>query len=60
MPKFLSMVVAASVAVLSAGFVPITASVAQAKTANQMKNESKAKTAKAHTAAKSAARKSKK
>ncbi len=60
MSKLLSIVVAAAVAVLSSGLAPVTASNAEAKTSNQIKNENKGKAAKAKTAAKSAARKSKK
>lgn len=60
MNKLSAIIVAAAVAVLSSGFTPVTAGSAEAKTANQVKNENKGKAAKAKSAAKSAARKSKK
>lgn len=60
MTKLFSLAVAAAIAVLGAGFTPVTASTAQAKTSNQIKNENKGKAAKAKSSAKSAARKSKK
>jgi hypothetical protein len=59
MYKLTTVIVAAAVAVLASGMTPLTASVAEAKTSNQIKNENKGKAAKAKSAAKSAARKSK-
>ena len=43
MIKFLSIAVAATIAILSAGFTPITAGTAEAKTATQVKQENRAK-----------------
>ena len=59
MTKFLSIAVAATVAVLSAGFMPLSAGTAEAKTANQVKQENRAKQTVARNNAKRAAARSK-
>lgn len=57
MNKVLAFVVSATIVLFSSGFTPMSASVAEAKTSNQIKNENKGKAAKAATQAKSAASK---
>lgn len=57
MNKIIALAVSATFVLFSSGFTPMSASVAEAKTSNQIKNENKGKAAKAATKAKSSASK---